>query len=64
MARLSDIVISNPQVTHFADLEKLIAQAASDGVISLEMDVKPDYIDTPRNWAWRLEGTFYRGTSR
>lgn len=64
MARLSDIVISNPQVTHFADLEKLVAKAAEDGVISLEMDVKPDYIDTPRNWAWRLEGTFYRGTAR
>lgn len=64
MARLSDIVISNPQVTHFADLEKLVAKAAQDGVISLEMDVKPDYIDTPRNWAWRLEGTFYRGTAR
>ena len=64
MAKLSDIIIYNPQVTHFHDLEKLVAQAAQDGVISMEMDVKPDYIDTPRNWAWRLEGTFYRGTAR
>jgi len=64
MARLSDIVIQNPQVTHFADLEALVAQAAQNGLISLEMDVKPDYIDTPRNWAWRLEGTFYRGNVR
>ncbi len=61
MARLSDIVIQNPQVTSFADLEKLVAAAAGDGVITLEMDVKPDYVDTPRNWAWRLEGVFYKG---
>ena len=64
MARLSDIVISNPDVTSFKDLEKLVAAAAQEGVIHLEMDVKPDYFDTPRNWAWALEGTFYRGTAR
>ncbi len=64
MARLSDIVISNPDVTNFKDLEKLVAQAAQEGTIHLEMDVKPDYFDTPRNWAWSLEGTFYRGTAR
>ena len=64
MARLSDIVIQNPKVIHFADLETLIAQAAANGLITLEMDVKPDYIDTPRNWAWRLEGTFTRGLTR
>ena len=61
MARLSDFIIANPHITSFSKLEEVIAQAAQGGLINLEMDVKPDYRDTPRNWAWRLEGVFTRG---
>ncbi len=64
MAKLSDLIIYNPDVVQFKGLQELVAKAAQDGVISMEMDVKPDYVDTPRNWAWLLEGTFTRGTVR
>ncbi len=61
IVRLSDFVITNPQITSYNDLEELVARAGSNGMVNLEFDVKPDYADTPRNWAWRLEGAFYRG---
>ncbi len=62
MARLSDLIIQHPEVSSFAELERLVAAAADDGMIHLEFDVKPDYRDTPRQWAWRLEAVFNRGT--
>ena len=61
MARLSEFIIAHPQVTSFAGLCELVAEAAQNGLINLEMDVKPDFVDTPRNWAWTLEGVFTRG---
>jgi len=62
MAKLSDLIIQNPQVNSFGLLERLVATAAESGQIHLEFDVKPDYRDTPRNWEWRLEAVFSRGT--
>ncbi len=62
-ARLSEFIIYNPQINNYAELEKVVAEAGSGGLINLEMDIKPDYRDTPKNWALRLEGAFYRGSS-
>ncbi len=61
MARLSDLIIQHPDVTSFADLERLVAHAAESGIMHIEFDVKPDYRDTPRKWEWKLETVFARG---
>ena len=62
MAKLSDLIIHNPQVNSFEELERLVAAVADSGQIHLEFDVKPDYRDTPRQWHWRLESVFSQGT--
>ena len=62
MAKLSELVISHPEIVSFDDLEQLVVRYAGSGDNFLELDVKPDYENTPKNWAWILEAAFYRRT--
>ncbi|NOX72830.1 MAG: sulfur relay protein DsrC [Alphaproteobacteria bacterium] len=62
MAKLSDLIIGNPDVQSFDELERLVANSGESGQMFLEFDLKPDYKDTPRKWEWRLEAAFTRGT--
>lgn len=64
MARLSDLIIHNPDVNTFDELMKLVAKTGSQGEIFMEFDVKPDYRDTPRKWAMMLETSFYWGVKK
>lgn len=64
MARLSDLIIHNPEVQSFDELVKLVAKTGKEGEIFLEFDVKPDYRDTPRKWAMMLETSFYWGDKK
>ncbi len=59
--KISDIIITNPQMGNFEELKRLIANAANNGVMQIEMDIKPDYRNTPKNWAWVLEDIFISG---
>jgi len=61
MASVSQLVITNPDINSFAELEALVIEAAKQGEIFLELDIKPDFPDTPRKWVLRLEAAFYRG---
>ena len=61
MASVSELVISYPEINSFAELKQLVVELAKSGEIFLEFDIKPDYPDTPRNWAFQLETEFYRG---
>ncbi len=61
MARLSDLIIGNPDVTSFEELELLVRHAGASGQMFLEFDVKPDFRDTPRKWEWILESAFTLG---
>jgi len=61
MAKLSDLIIGNPDVVTFKELEELVQHAGASGEMFLEFDVKPDYRDTPRKWEWILEAAFTRG---
>lgn len=61
MAKLSDFIITNPQCGNFEELKNIVATAAKNGVMHIEMDIKPDYRNTPKNWAWVLEDVFVRG---
>ena len=61
MLDLSDLVIQHPQVDSFHDLVLLVRRRAADREVLLYFNVKPDFIDTPRNWQWQLETAFNRG---
>ena len=59
LIKVSDLIIEHPGVTSFKDLERLVIGAAKSGYRFLQFDVKPDFVDTPRNWDLRLEALFY-----
>ena len=61
MAKLSHIIVANPQVERFEGLRELVILVAQTGEIFLEFDVKPDYPDTPKDWHMQLESAFYWG---
>lgn len=64
MATLSELIIGHPEISSFADLEDIIARIAGAGEIHLYLDIRPEYVDTPRDWQQRLEIVFYRAERR
>ena len=60
MARVSELLIQNPHMQSFAELELAVVEVAQAGEIHLYMDIKPEFPDTPRNWETELEIVFYR----
>ncbi len=61
LVKVSDLVIEHPEVRSFQDLKRLVMAAAESGYRFLQFDVKPEFVDTPRNWDLILESAFYRG---
>jgi len=60
---LSEIIIRNPQARSFNELIEAIKVIADDaGRALLEIDIKPDFPDTPRNWEFLVESAFTWGT--
>jgi len=60
--RLSDLIIQHPEVSMFVDLLAAIRKRAEEGErYMLEVDLKPDYPDTPRNWEFLVEEAFVWG---
>ena len=60
MLLISEVMIANPQLDSFEALVvalKTIAKSSDERFF--QMDVKPDYGDTPENWEDRLEAAFY-----
>lgn len=60
MLLISEVMIANPGLDSFEDLVlvlKTIAEGSDERFF--QMDVKPDYGDTPENWEDRLEAAFY-----
>lgn len=58
MLKLSDILISNPELETFEDLVPLVQDVARSGERFFRMDVKPPFSDTPLDWEDRLEAAF------
>jgi hypothetical protein len=58
MARVSELMIDNPQMQSYAELKRAVVAAAQAGEIHLFMDIKPEFADTPRFWERDLEITF------
>jgi hypothetical protein len=59
MAQISDLIIANPEMTTFDELEQLVVDAARHGEVHLYFDIKPEFADTPRDWETQLELAFY-----
>jgi len=62
LLRLSDFMIRNPQVVTFQGLLEVIGQQEQHRAVLLEIDLKPEYPDTPKNWAEQVEMAFTWGT--
>jgi hypothetical protein len=60
LIKVSDLIIEHPEVKSFSELQRLVTAAAEHGYRFLQFDIKPDFVDTPRNWDLVLEATFYR----
>lgn len=60
MARISELLIANPQMTSFRELELAVVAAAKAGEFHLFMDIKPEFNDLPRLWEQELEVVFQR----
>jgi hypothetical protein len=59
MLYLSEILIQNHDVDTFEKLIEVVKEKArSSGEIYFDMDVKPQFGDTPANWEDLLEGAF------
>jgi hypothetical protein len=61
LIKVSDLIIGHPEVRSFEDLKRLVVAAAKSGYRFLQFDVKPEFVDTPRNWDLALEAVFYHG---
>src|SRR3990170_3071707 len=61
LIKVSDLIIEHPEVQSFKDLKRLVMMAARSGYRFLQFDVKPEFVDTPRNWDLVLEAVFYQG---
>lgn len=59
MLYLSEVLLRNHELESFEDLVETVKREASEsGEIFFDMDVKPQFADTPDNWEDRLEGAF------
>ena len=58
---LSRFIIQNPQVSSFSSLIEIINKYEGDGPTMLQIDIKPDFADTPRNWESQVEMAFSWG---
>ena len=61
LIKVSDLMIGHPEVRSFEDLKRLVVASARSGYRFLQFDVKPEFVDTPRNWDLVLEAVFYQG---
>lgn len=61
LIKVSDLMIEHPEVRSFEELKRLVVASAKSGYRFLQFDVKPEFVDTPRNWDLVLEAVFYRG---
>ena len=58
MIYLSDILTQEHHLESFEDLLEVARQKARDGEIHLDVDIKPSFKDTPRDWQNQVEMAF------
>lgn len=58
MIQLSQIMIESYQIENFPDLLAEVRKRGQEGQVLLEIDLKPEYGDTPRDWYNQVETAF------
>ncbi len=58
---LSTFIIQNPEICSFKELMAAIGKNPGEGKTMLQIDIKPDFADTPRNWETEVEMAFSWG---
>lgn len=62
--RLSQIMIEHSEVESFFDFLKVLSSRGQTGQAALlEIDLKPEFADTPKNWETQIEAAFSYGHS-
>ena len=58
MLYLSEVLMKNHDLSTFEGLKEVLKGEARQGQMFFEMDVKPDFNDTPTNWQDECEAAF------
>lgn len=58
MLYLSEVLMKNHDLATFEDLKVALKGEARQGHMFFELDVKPDFKDTPTNWQDECEAAF------
>jgi hypothetical protein len=58
MLHLSEVLMKNHDMKSFAELKEALKGEARQGQMFFEIDVKPQFDDTPNDWENQLEAAF------
>ncbi len=58
MLWLSEVMLQGQDIESFEELKEALKKRARDGELFFQMDVKPEYPDTPNDWQDKLEAAF------
>ncbi|MGV6857653.1 MAG: sulfur relay protein DsrC [bacterium] len=58
MLNVSDILMYEHELDSFQGLLEIVRQKAQDGEMFIQMDIKPNFPDTPENWEAAIENAF------
>jgi hypothetical protein len=58
MLWLSEVILQGQDIESFEELKEELKKRASGGEMFFQMDVKPEYADTPSDWQDKLEAAF------
>lgn len=58
MLWLSEVMLRGQDIESFEQLKEELQKCARGGEMFFQMDVKPEYPDTPKDWQDRLEAAF------
>ncbi len=58
MLNVSDILMYEHELDSFQGLLEIVKQKAREGEMFIQMDIKPNFPDTPENWEAAIENAF------
>lgn len=58
MLYLSEILMQEHDLQNFDDLLKVMKERARNGAMFFQIDVRPPFPDTPKDWEDKLESAF------
>ena len=58
MLYLSEVLMQEHELASFTDLVKALKERARNGAMLFQIDVKPPFPDTPKDWEIQLESAF------